>query len=84
MSPRHLSRMLLAASLAIGGIATAHADAFLCSAHVGGNPTSPTATNIFAMMDAGNREDAEARYLERLRGLPISARGIHNLSCTPN
>lgn len=84
MSSRHLSRMLLTALLAIGGIATAHAEAFRCSAYVGRNPTSPTATNIFAMMNADSREDAEARYLEGLRGLPISARGIHNLSCTPN
>ncbi len=84
MSPRHLSRMLLTASLAFGGIASAHADSFLCSAYLGGNPPSPTATNIFAFMDAADREQAEARYLAELRQLPISARGIHNLSCKPN
>lgn len=84
MSPRHLSRILLTASLAFGGIATAHAENFLCKAYLGGNPTSPTASNFFTMMDADNREDAEARFLAVIRRLPISARGIHNLSCTPN
>jgi len=84
MSPRRLSRMLLTASLAFGGIASAHAESFLCSAYLGRNPPSPTATNIFAFMDADNRQQAEARYLAELRKLPISARGIHNLSCKPN
>lgn len=84
MSPRHLSRMLLTASLAFGGIATAHAQDFLCSAYIGGNPPSPNATNFYSMRYADNREDAEARFLAAIRTLPVSARGIHNLSCTPN
>lgn len=84
MLPRHLSRMLLTASLAFGSIATAHAEDFRCSAYLGGNPPSPTSTNFFTMMDADNRDDAEARFLAVIRTLPISARGIHHLSCTPN
>lgn len=81
--PRHLSRLLLTTVLACGGIATAHAGTFLCSAYIGANPPAPTATNTFAMMDADTRQEAESLYLASFLGMPISARGVHNLSCSP-
>ncbi len=76
-------RLICAAALFAGGTATANAASYFCKAWMDGPPPSATATNWFGGQDADSVEEAERAFHARLSSHPLSAGGIHNISCKP-